>query len=92
MPTKKGAKKPTQQRAGLKEGDLLDIKAHRKRVGMTQAQLAKKMNVTQSAVSWWESGRWEPCRKYHKKLAKIFGITVDELTGGSEGEEKRTIS
>ena len=61
---------------------MLDIKTHRKRVGMTQAQLAKKMNVTQSAVSWWESGRWEPCRKYHKKLAKVFGITVEELKGG----------
>ena len=72
---------------------MLDIKTHRKRVGMTQAQLAKKMNVTQSAVSWWESGRWEPCRKYHKKLAKLFGITVEELLGKEDGnEEKRTVS
>lgn len=70
----------------------MDIRTHRKRAGITQAQLARRLNVTQSAVSWWESGKWKPCKKYHKRLAKIFGITVEELTGGIDGEEKQAVS
>lgn len=51
----------------------------RKKAGLTQAQVAKKLDVDQSAVSWWESGVNFPCRKYRKKLARLFGITVEEL-------------
>lgn len=57
----------------------MSIKERRMAVGLTQVQLAKKMNVDQSAVSYWESGKTKPARKYHKKLAKTLGCTVDEL-------------
>ena len=40
---------------------------------------SKKMNVDQAAVSKWESGENGISRKYHKKLAKLYGVTVDEL-------------
>ena len=51
----------------------------RKAAGFTQEVLAKKMNVDQSTVSLWESGKSKPQRKLHKKLAKLLGCTVDEL-------------
>lgn len=57
----------------------MKIKEFRIRAGMTQAQLAKKMNVDQSAVSLWESGKTAPMRKLHKKLAKVLDCTVEEL-------------
>lgn len=57
----------------------MSIKEKRLAAGLTQAQLAKKMNVDQTAVSYWESGKTKPCKKYHKKLAKTLGCTVDEL-------------
>lgn len=57
----------------------MTLKELRKRSGLTQAQVGEKLNVNQSAVSWWETGKWPPLRKYHKKLAKIYGVTVDEL-------------
>ena len=41
--------------------------------------VAKKMNVDQGCVSKWESGETRPSRKYHKKLARLYGCTVDEL-------------
>lgn len=53
----------------------------RKQAGLTQAQVAKKLDVDQSAVSLWENGVNAPCRKYHKKLARLFGVTVEELLG-----------
>lgn len=55
------------------------IKELRVAAGMTQAQLAKKMNVDQSCVSLWESGKTTPAKKLHKKLSKLLGCTVDEL-------------
>lgn len=57
----------------------MNIKKLRLKAGLTQSQLAKKMNVDQAAVSRWESGETKPLRKCHKKLAKVLGCTVDEL-------------
>lgn len=57
----------------------MNIKNLRMKAGLTQVQLAKKMNVDQSAVSLWESGKTAPMRKLHKKLAKVLGCTVEEL-------------
>lgn len=57
----------------------MNIKKLRLKAGLTQSQLAKKMNVNQAAVSRWESGETKPIRKCHKKLAKVLGCTVDEL-------------
>jgi ribosome-binding protein aMBF1 (putative translation factor) len=61
------------------------IREYRFKTGMTQVQLAKKMNVDQSAVSLWESGKTKPLKKCQKKLAKVLGITLEELL--REGEE-----
>lgn len=57
----------------------MKIREYREKAGMTQAQLAKKMNMDQSAVSLWENGKTSPLKKYRKKLAKVLGITLDEL-------------
>lgn len=47
--------------------------------GLRQLDVAKKMDVDQAAVSKWESGETRPSRKYHKKLARLYGCTVEEL-------------
>ena len=57
----------------------MKIKELRLKAGMTQAQLAKKMNVDQTAVSRWETGDNKPLSKTHKKLAKVLGCAVEEL-------------
>lgn len=57
----------------------MNIKKLRIAAGLTQVQFAKKLNVDQSTVSLWESGKSKPQRKLHKKLAKLLGCTVDEL-------------
>ena len=64
--------------------------------GLRQIDVAKEMNVDQGAVSKWESGENKPCRKYHKNLAKLYGVTVAELAQGlgmvpgpAEKEEKK---
>lgn len=57
----------------------------RKRANLRQEDVAKRLNVDQSAVSRWEKGETKPLRKYHKKLARLYGVTVDELL--SEDDE-----
>lgn len=55
------------------------ISSLRKEKGMTQSELAEKMNVTDKAVSKWERNLSCPDVNTIPKLAEIFGISVDEL-------------
>ena len=57
----------------------MSFSAAREKVGMTQNEVAKALGVNQSAVSFWESGRNQPRGKQMVKLAKLYGVTVDEL-------------
>ena len=57
----------------------MNIKKLRLAAGLTQEQLAKKVDVDQSAVSLWEAGKAKPLRKIHKKLAKVLGCSIDDL-------------
>lgn len=66
---------------------MLRLREYREKIGLRQVDVAKKMNVDQGAVSKWESGETRPSRKYHKKLSKLYGITIDELLSDNQSEE-----
>lgn len=51
----------------------------RKAKGMTQADLAEKMGITDKAVSKWERDLSYPDIASIPHLAEILGVTVDEL-------------
>ena len=55
----------------------------RKEKGMTQQELAEKLNITNKAVSKWETGEAFPETAQLVPLADIFGVTVDELLRGA---------
>lgn len=57
------------------------IVQNRKRMGLTQDQLAERLGVTAQAVSKWENDQSCPDITTLPKLAAIFGITTDELLG-----------
>lgn len=57
------------------------IMHHRKRLGLTQEQLAERLGVTAQAVSKWENDLSCPDISTLPKLAAIFGITIDTLMG-----------
>ncbi len=56
----------------------------RKRVNLTQMQLAEKLNITDRAVSKWERGRSLPDSSIMLELCDILKITVNELLSGEE--------
>ncbi len=60
----------------------------RKASGMTQRQLAEKLNVSDKAISRWERDEALPDLTMIPVLAEIFGVTADELLRGqrSTGE------
>lgn len=57
------------------------IMAHRKRLGLTQDQLAEKLGVTAQAVSKWENDQSCPDITTLPRLAEIFGVSTDTLLG-----------
>ena len=50
----------------------------RKERQLTQAQLAEKLNITDRAVSKWETGKSMPDASIMLDLCSILGITVNE--------------
>lgn len=58
------------------------IAALRRHLGMSQAELAKKMGVSPSAVGMYEQGRREPSLDGVVVLSGIFGVTADYLLTG----------
>ncbi len=63
----------------LKTGDI--ICKRRKKLGLTQNQLAKFLNISFQAVSKWENGTAYPDIEMLPKLANILDTTVDALLG-----------
>lgn len=64
------------------------ISEYRKEINLKQEQLAEMLNVTPQAVSKWENDLTCPDISLLPELAKIFGITVDELLVGKKEETK----
>lgn len=56
-----------------------NIASYRKRMGLTQAGLAEKLNYSDKAVSKWERGESAPDVLTLWQLAELFDITVNEL-------------
>lgn len=55
------------------------LRVLRKQAGLTQVQVAEKVDVAQGTVSNWENGRAAPVSKTMRKLVALYGCTVEEL-------------
>ncbi len=62
----------------------------RKQKGMTQNELAEKMNVTDKAVSKWERDLSCPDVNSISKLADILGVSVEELLKAKKKDDSNT--
>lgn len=57
-----------------------NIRALRERQGLTQAQVADRINVDASSIAKWETGASKPLRKYHQPLCEALDCTMAQLT------------
>lgn len=56
----------------------------RKQKGMSQEELAEKLNMTRQTISKWELGVSTPDMESLKNISNLFGISVDELISNNE--------
>ena len=60
------------------------FKKERKRLGLTQQQIAKKLNISRSNVANWESGSNTASPEMILKCSELFNCTTDYLYGKTE--------
>lgn len=66
------------------------LKCLRKERGMTQADLAERLNVSRQAVSKWETGASLPDIENILSICKVFEVTPNDFfTADSEKEEEK---
>ena len=61
----------------------------RKAKGLTQAELAEKLNYSDKSISKWERGEGFPDLFIIKELADFFGVTIDDFFSEKEVKIKR---
>ena len=57
------------------------IKALRESRGWTQAELARRMNMTRNGINSWEQGLSMPSPQSLVDLARLFSVSIDYLLG-----------
>lgn len=67
-----------------------NIKALRKERGMTQEELAIRLNVVRQTVSKWEKGLSVPDAEMLQRLAEALEVSVSRLLGGTEERTQNT--
>ena len=60
------------------------VEKYRKARGMTQVELAERVNVQQSAISLIERQERNPSLPLLVRLANVLGVTIDDLVGGGD--------
>lgn len=67
------------------------LKENRVRCKMTQEFVAETLGVSRQAVSKWENGTTDPSTSNLMALAKLYGVSAEELlksVAGSAGEDR----
>lgn len=60
------------------------LQALRKQNNMTQEELSKRLFISRTAVSKWESGKGYPSIESLQRISVVFSISIDELLSNGE--------
>lgn len=75
---------------GMKNMIDANIKFLRKRAGLSQEELAEKIDVSRQSVAKWENGESLPDIIKCRDLAMLFGTTIDNLINYSFEDDEMT--
>lgn len=67
-----------------------NIRRFREAKGLTQEQLAERLNVTRQAVSNWETEKTQPDIDTLQRIAQVLEVSVEELIYGEKRENRRS--
>ncbi len=62
-----------------------NIKKLRSTNGLTQEELAAKLNVTRQALSSWETGRTEPDIDTLERISQVLEVSIEDVIYGEQG-------
>ena len=74
-----GSKEVREEKNNVKKALGEILKEHRVRCKMTQEFVAERLGVSRQAVSKWESGASDPSMSNLIALAKLYGVTVEDI-------------
>ena len=66
-----------------------EVKNRRRALGMTQLELAYALKITPTTVSKWERGAAKPKFEILADLARVLGITEQELVRSDENDDEK---
>ena len=79
---------PQRQEAEILRRSLGEVlKDHRMRCSMTQEFVAEALGVSRQAVSKWENGTADPSTSNLLKLARLYGISPEDLIRAVQTEQ-----
>ena len=64
---------------------LIDL---RRKAGLSQEQMAHQLDVSRQAVSKWETGAADPSTANLLALAKLYGVSPEELLHNVQSEDE----
>ena len=67
------------------------LRNRRRDMGLTQAELARQIKVSRTAVAHFEEGRNTPTMKNLYSLMRVMGMSPNELLGEIKPRKKRAI-
>lgn len=67
------------------------IKEMRKKIGMSQADLAEKAKTSTATINRIELGRFHPRYETMKEIAKALGVSEQELLAQDKGVDKNSL-
>lgn len=68
------------------------IREQRKQAGLSQEQLAEKLNVSRQAITKWETDKGIPDVANLIAISDEFGLSLDELIKGDVAVKKKIIA
>ena len=69
----------TEEQEAIKKSLGEALREHRLRCQMTQEFVAERLGVSRQAVSKWENGTSDPSTSNLLALAKLYGVSAEEL-------------
>ena len=66
------------------------IKEKRQALGLSQEDLAQKLNLTRQAISKWEMDKAQPTMTNLRQLARVFDVDMAYFIGHGEEENKES--
>ncbi len=67
-----------------------NLRVLRKRAGLTQIELAERLNVSIATLRRWEAGETAPNGVRIIELANTLGVSPDEIVSGRENSQEQT--